>query len=141
MISPNPTSLRKGIIRSPARFLMSLLFILSGISKLTSVEATQAYMEAYGVPGILLWPAAALEITGGTMILTGIFTTPVSVILSGWCLLTAAIFHKELSDQTQMIMFLKNMAMAGGFLILAESGSEAWSWTGQVAVSDESSEC
>lgn len=114
------------VLRAPARFLMSLLFILSGISKLTSVKETQQYMEAYGVPGILLWPAAALEITGGTMVLTGIFTAPVSVILSGWCLLTATIFHNDLKDQTQMIMFLKNMAMAGGFLVLAESGSQAW---------------
>ncbi|KAJ9616933.1 hypothetical protein H2200_000653 [Cladophialophora chaetospira] len=114
----------KGVFRAPARFLMSLLFILSGVSKLTSTKETQQYMEAYGVPGILIWPAAALEITGGTMILTGQFTNPVSVILSGWCLLTAAIFHKELSDQTQMIMFLKNMAMAGGFLVLAEAAIE-----------------
>lgn len=119
-----------GVLRAPARFLMSLLFILSGVSKLTSVKETQQYMEAYGVPGILLWPAAALEITGGTMILTGTFTAPVSVILSGWCLLTAAIFHKDLKDQTQMIMFLKNMAMAGGFLVLAQSVSQAWSSEG-----------
>ena len=115
----------KGIFSAPARFLMSLLFVLSGVGKLTSVKDTQAYMEAYGVPGILLWPAAALEITGGMMILAGSNMTPVAVILSGWCLLTAAIFHTELKDQTQFIMFLKNMAMAGGFLVLAESAAEA----------------
>ncbi len=63
------------------------------------------------------------------MVLTGISTTPVSVILSGWCLLTAAIFHKDLGDQTQMIMFLKNMAMAGGFLVLAETALEAEAWS------------
>jgi putative oxidoreductase len=115
---------RELTFRAPARFLMSLLFILSGISKLTSVAQTQAYMEAYGVPGKLLWPAAALEISGGTLILIGQFTMPVAVILSGWCLLTASIFHMDLKDQTQLIMFLKNMAMAGGFLILAESARE-----------------
>ncbi|KIW68779.1 hypothetical protein PV04_04700 [Phialophora macrospora] len=130
----------KGLFRAPARFLMALLFILSGVSKLTSVAQTQQYMEAYGVPGVLIWPAAALEITGGTMVLTGTFTTPISVVLSAWCLLTAAIFHRDLKDQTQMIMFLKNMAMAGGFLVLAESAIEAWSPTVATGKQDESTE-
>ncbi|EXJ60415.1 hypothetical protein A1O7_04567 [Cladophialophora yegresii CBS 114405] len=132
-------NLPKHLFRAPARFLMSLLFILSGVSKLTSVAQTQQYMEAYDVPGILIWPAATLEITGGTMVLTGTFTTPVSVILSGWCLLTAAIFHKDLQDQIQLIMFLKNMAMAGGFLVLAESATEAWSPKAAPEVPEESS--
>jgi putative oxidoreductase len=118
--------LRRLTFHVPARFLMSLLFILSGVSKLTSVAQTQAYMEAYGVPGILLWPAAALEITSGTMVLIGQSTMPVSVILSAWCLLTASIFHTDVKNQTELIMFLKNMAMAGGFLILAESARETF---------------
>ncbi|OCT52772.1 Inner membrane protein YqjF [Cladophialophora carrionii] len=132
-------NLSKHLFRAPARFLMSLLFILSGVSKLTSVAQTQQYMEAYGVPGMLIWPAAALEITGGTMVLTGTFTTPVSIVLSAWCLLTAAIFHKDLTDQTQMIMFLKNMAMAGGFLVLAERATEVWSPKAATGDAEESS--
>ncbi|ETI24752.1 hypothetical protein G647_04122 [Cladophialophora carrionii CBS 160.54] len=132
-------NLPKHLFRAPARCLMSLLFILSGVSKLTSVAQTQQYMEAYGVPGILIWPAAALEITGGTMVLTGTFTTPVSIVLSAWCLLTAAIFHKDLKDQTQMIMFLKNMAMAGGFLVLAESATEVWNPKAATGDPEESS--
>jgi putative oxidoreductase len=132
-------NLSKSLFRAPARFLMSLLFILSGVSKLTSVTQTQQYLEAYGVPGFLIWPAAALEITGGTMVLTGTFTTPISVILSTWCLLTAAIFHRDLKDQTQMIMFLKNMAMAGGFLVLAESATAAWSSTAATGDPEDSS--
>ena len=107
---------------------MSILFLLSGVGKLGAVKETQQYMEAYGVPGSLIYPAAALEITGGTMTLLGIFTQPVSMILSGWCLLTASIFHTDLQDQTQKIMFLKNMAMAGGFLILADGKAQGWSW-------------
>jgi putative oxidoreductase len=121
----------KPLLNTPARFLMSLLFVLSGLSKLTSTKETQQYMEAYGVPGYLVYPAAALEITGGTLILAGQFTGPVSVVLSGWCLLTASIFHSDLGDQTQMIMFLKNMAMAGGFLVLAEKALGSRSFGGQ----------
>lgn len=114
----------------PARMLMSLLFLLSGYGKLAAVAGTQAYMEAYGVPGALLWPAAALEIGGGALLLIGLGIRPLSAILAAWCLLTAAIFHTKFSDQTQMVMFLKNLTMAGGFMMLAKNGSPAMSLDG-----------
>jgi len=115
---------------APARLLMSILFLLSGISKLGAVEETQKYMEAYGVPGYLIYPAAALEITGGSLLLIGLYTHPLSVVLAGWCLLTAFIFHTEFTDQTQLIMMLKNLAMAGGFLILSDHGAPGMSVDG-----------
>ena len=106
---------------SAARVLMSTLFLVSGTGKLGSPEQTAEYMEAYGVPGYLLYPAAALEIGGGMMLLAGIHTKWLSRVLAGWCLLTAMIFHTDLQDQTQKIMMMKNMAMAGGFLVLADT--------------------
>lgn len=106
----------------PARVLMSILFLVSGTGKLANVEGTQKYMEAYGVPGYLLWPAAALEIGCGTMLWTGYRTRQLGIILAGWCLLTAMIFHTEFGDQNQKINFMKNMVMAGGFLVLADHG-------------------
>lgn len=120
-------------VDAPARALMSLIFILSGIGKIGAVVATQGYMEAYGVPGVLLWPAAALEIGGGVMLLIGFKTRPLSIGLAGWCLLTAFIFHTKFSDPIQMIMFLKNMTMAGGFLALANSGAPGLSVDGILA--------
>jgi putative oxidoreductase len=107
----------------PARVLMSLLFRLSGFGKLAAVAPTQAYMAAFGVPGALLWPAAALELAGGILLVIGLATRPTALVLAGWCLLTAAIFHTAWSDQIQQVMFLKNMTMAGGFLMLAKTGS------------------
>lgn len=107
----------------PARLLMSILFLMSGIGKLTAVAATQGYMEAYGVAGVLIWPAAALEIGGGLMLVMGLWARPLALVLAAWCLLTASIFHTKFSDPTQMIMFLKNLSMAGGFLVLAKSGT------------------
>jgi putative oxidoreductase len=107
----------------PARMLMALLLLLSGFGKVTAVAATQTYMAAYGVPGMLVWPAAAMELTTGVLLVVGLAVRPVSVVLAGWCFLTAAIFHAAWSDQTQLIMFFKNMTMAGGFLMLAKSGS------------------
>lgn len=111
----------------PARVLMSLLFLASGFGKLAAVGATQQYMAAYGVPGILLWPAAALELSGGVLLVLGLWLRPLALVLAGWCLLTAAIFHTAFSDQVQMVMFLKNMTMAGGFLILANAGAPVFS--------------
>ena len=120
-------------IDAPARALMSLLFLLSGISKISAVVATQGYMEAYGISVALLWPAAALEIGGGVMLLIGLKTRPLSIVLAGWCLITAFIFHSKFADQTQMINFLKNMAMTGGFLLLAKSGAPGFSVDGLLA--------
>ncbi|MEA2909933.1 MAG: putative oxidoreductase [Bradyrhizobium sp.] len=84
----------------PARVLMSLLFLASGVGKISAVAARQAYMQAFGVPGVLLWPAAAWEITAGIFLLIGLAIRPLALLLTGWCLLTAVIFHVEWADQT-----------------------------------------
>ena len=117
----------------PARALMSLLFLLSGFGKLGAVSAVQGYMAAHGVPGVLIWPAAALEVGGGLLLLVGFGTRPVALVLSGWCLLTALIFHTAFADQDQFIHFFKNMTMAGGFLMLAQSGAPGLSVDGLMA--------
>ncbi len=107
----------------PARGLMCLLFLLSGFGKLGAVSAVQGYMAAHGIPVVLIWPAAALEVGGGALLLVGLGTRPLALILSGWCVLTALIFHTAFGDQDQFIHFFKNMAMAGGFLVLARDGA------------------
>lgn len=108
-----------------ARLLLSALFLVSGAGKLATVHATQAYMAHYGLPPVLLWPAAALELCAGTLLVAGWYLRPLALVLAGWCLLTAAIFHTAWSDQMQLINFLKNLAMAGGFLLLARYGAPA----------------
>ncbi|MCJ2016667.1 DoxX family protein [Methylobacterium sp. E-065] len=106
---------------------MVALFLVSGIGKLTAVAATQGYMTAYGVPAMLVWPAAAFEIGAGVLLLLGLWTRPLGLCLAGWCLLTAAIFHTAFADQNQLINFLKNLTMAGGFLLLARAGATGFS--------------
>ncbi|MDB6159402.1 MAG: putative transrane DoxX family protein [Gammaproteobacteria bacterium] len=115
---------------SPGRALMAFIFLVSGIGKLGSVIATQGYMEAFGVPGILIWPAAAWEILAGAFLLIGLWTRPLSLLLAGWCLLTAFIFHMKWADPMQLINFPKNMTMAGGFLLVARSGAPGFSVDG-----------
>jgi putative oxidoreductase len=117
----SPTKISKS--HAAARLLMAILFLVSGLGKLGAPTQTRAYMEAYGVPGYLLYPAAALEIGGGGMLLADHNPRPtrwLASVLAGWCLLTAMIFHTDLKDQEQKINCMKNMAMAGGFLVLAE---------------------
>ncbi|GLS32667.1 putative oxidoreductase [Mesorhizobium albiziae] len=110
-----------------ARVLMALVFVLSGLSKLGAADAMRGYMEAMGVPGGLLWPTILFEIGAGLLIIVGYQTRIVAAALAAFTLLTAAIFHNQFSDQIQMIMFLKNVSMAGGFALLAFVGAGAMS--------------
>ena len=111
----------------PARILMSLLFLLSAFSKLAAVAGTQAYMEANGIPGVLLWPTAAWEIFAGASLVLGLWPRPVCLALSIWCLVSAVIFHRAWGDQMQFVQFLKNVTMAGAFLMFAAYGLPGWS--------------
>lgn len=111
----------------PSRVLMASIFLLSGVGKISNFAATQGYMEAFGLPGFLLTPTIAFEIGAGLLILVGLGTRYVALVLSGFCIVTALIFHHDFGDQMQQIMFLKNLVMAGGFLILAKAGAPAFS--------------
>lgn len=114
----------------PARILMSLLFLISGFGKLAANVATQDYMQAHGVPGLLSWPAAFWELGAGILLLIGLWIRPLCLLLAGWCVLTALIFHTQFGDQNQMVNFLKNMTMAGGFLLVARTKPAATSMEG-----------
>jgi len=110
-----------------ARLLLSQIFILAGISKITGFAGTQAYMDSMGVPGMLLPLVILLELGGGLAVLIGFQTRLVAVALAGFSIVAGAIFHSNFADQMQMILFMKNLAMAGGFLLLANAGAGAWS--------------
>ncbi len=105
------------------RVMIALIFVLSGFSKISAIQGTQGYMEAMGLPGILVYPTILFEIGAGLAIIAGYQTRYVALTLAGYSLLTAFIFHAQLADQTQLIMFMKNVAMAGGFLFLARNGA------------------
>jgi putative oxidoreductase len=109
------------------RVLMSVIFVMAGISKLGSYAATQGYMESMGVPGILLPLVILLELGGGLTVLLGWQTRIGAFLLAGFCIVSALIFHASFGDQMQSILFMKNMAMAGGFLFLVAGGAGAWS--------------
>ena len=116
-----------GIIQLIGRIMLALIFILAGVGKITDPAGTMGYMQSAGLPGLLLWPTIALELLGGIALAIGYKTRLVAFALAGFCLLTAALFHSNFADQMQMILFLKNIAIAGGLLLLAVGGSTAYS--------------
>jgi putative oxidoreductase len=101
---------------------MSVIFLSAGFEKITGYEASAAYMQGHGLPGALLPLAIATELGGGLAVLLGIFSRWAGLLLAGFCLVTAAVFHADFGDQTQSINFMKNLAMAGGFLLLYANG-------------------
>ncbi len=109
------------------RLLLSMIFIVSGLNKIGGYAGTQGYMEAMGVPGVLLPLVIALEVLGGLAILVGFKARLVAFALAGFSILSALLFHSDFSDQMQMISFMKNLSIAGGFLMIVAHGAGAYS--------------
>jgi putative oxidoreductase len=111
------------LTEASGRVLLALLFLLAGIGKLGAYNATAAYMSSVGVPGRLLPAVIATELLGSLAIILGWKTRAVALLLAGFSVITALIFHSNFADQIQMIMFLKNISIAGGFLLLVANGA------------------
>ena len=115
-------------LSAPAgRILISLIFIVSGFSKIANFAGTQAYMESAGVPGILLPLVIAVELLGGLAVVFGWHTRVAAFLLAGFSLVSAVLFHANFGDQMQMIMFMKNLGLAGGFLMIVALGAGPYS--------------
>src|SRR5450755_1479494 len=111
------------IVELAGRILLAVLFLLSGIGKVGAYSATAAFMSASGVPGALLPLVIATEIGGALAIIAGWNTRLVAFLLAGFSLLSALAFHRNFADQAQMVNFLKNVSIAGGFLLLVANGA------------------
>ena len=109
------------------RLLLSMIFIFSGFTKITGYAATQGYMEAMGVPGMLLPLVIAVELLGGIAILLGFKARLVAILMAGFSVVSALLFHQFWIDESQMNPFMKNIAMAGGFLMIFAHGAGAYS--------------
>ena len=109
-----------------SRIFISLIFLLSGYNKIFNYENTVVWMEGFGIPGFLLWPAIIIEIILPIFIIIGYRTQISAILLATFCITTALIFHFDFSDQIQTIAFLKNFGLAGGFLFIAAHGPKDW---------------
>jgi putative oxidoreductase len=110
-----------------ARFLMAFLFLLSGACKLGAYSATAAYMSSVGIPGALLPLVIATEVLSALAVILGWKTRIAAFLIAGFSLLTAIGFHRNLANQMELIQFLKDVAIAGGFLVLVTNGPGRWS--------------
>ncbi|MGQ0621398.1 MAG: DoxX family protein [Panacagrimonas sp.] len=109
------------------RILLALLFLGGGLSKLAAYAATVSYMAEHGVPSVLLPAVIALEVLGALAIIVGWQTRFVALALAVFSVVAAALFHSDFSDPIQQILFMKNVAIAGGFLMLVAHGAGIWS--------------
>ncbi len=119
--SPVQSSLLLG-----GRALLSLIFIMAGASKIGAYAGTQGYMESMGVPGGLLPLVIALEIGAGAAVLLGWGSRLAALALAGFSVIAAFVFHADFNDQMQTILFAKNLAIAGGLLMVVAHGPGAY---------------
>ena len=108
------------------RVLLSIIFIQAGWSKIFGYAGTVEHMQAAGVPGALLPLVILTEFGGGLCILLALFTRWAAIALAGFCVLAGHLFHYQPGDMMQMINFMKNITIAGGFLVLAGSSPGAY---------------
>lgn len=117
-----------------ARVLLALIFIISGLQKLGDIQGNAAYIASGGLPGVLIYPTILVELVGGIALAIGYQARIAALVLAGFSLLAGVLYHlipagsaEGMMAQMQMIMFLKNVSIAGGLLLVVAMGAGAWS--------------
>jgi len=108
------------------RILLALIFIVAGLGKLGDVQGFAGYLASGGLPAFLAWPAVLFEIIAGLALLIGFQTRVTALALAAFSVVTAFLYHFPV-DAMQQVMFLKNLAMAGGYMMLVAHGAGALS--------------
>jgi putative oxidoreductase len=109
------------------RLFLAFIFVVEGWMKIADYSGVVGYMESYGVPGIVLPLVILTELGGGLLVAVGLFARLAAFALAGFALLTALFFHWNFDDAEQLIHLMKNIAIAGGFLLLTAHGAGPWS--------------
>ena len=115
------------IIQVLGRILLSIIFLIEGMNKIFNYEDTIEYMENFNVPEYLAMPAIIVEILFPLLLIVGYQTKISALVLAIFTLATALIFHTDFTNQMQLTSFLKNFAIAGGFLIIFVNGAGKYS--------------
>ena len=115
------------------RVLLAFIFVMAGYNKIAGYEGTQGYMDSVGVPGMLLPLVIILELGAGLALMIGWQTRWSAWALAAFTLVAAFLFHADFSNQMQGILFMKNVAISGGLLILAATGAGRFSLEGRKA--------
>ena len=108
------------------RIFISALFLISAFNKIFNLDGSMSWMESFGMPGFLIYPAIVIEIVLPVLVIVGYQARIAAGILSIFCLMTAFIFHFDFSNQMQLVSFFKNIGLAGGFLFIVANGTRDW---------------
>ena len=108
------------------RIFISALFLISAFNKIFNLDGSIGWMEGYGVPGFLIYPAIAVEIILPVLVIVGYQARIAAGVLAVFCLVTAFLFHFDFANQSQLVSFLKNIGLAGGFLFIVANGTKDW---------------
>lgn len=106
-----------------ARLFLAALFLMAGLGKLGDVQGFSGYLTSGGLPAFLAWPSIIFEIVLGLSMLVGYQARIMALLGAGFCIVSAVLYHFQPADQMQMTMFLKNFAIAGGFLMVFAHGA------------------
>jgi len=109
------------------RLLLAAIFLHEGVTLITGYAAASAYMAKSGVPAILLAPTIAVQLGAGLMIAAGWKTRCGALALALFCLTTAVLFHTNFGVRNELLHFEKDLAIAGGMLVLMARGAGRWS--------------
>ena len=110
------------IVEFFGRLFLSGLFLIEGFGKISIQEDVIMYMEDYGVPGILFLPALVLEILFPLLLIVGYKTKWTASVMALFTFTVPIIFHTDFSESMQLMLFLKDIAIAGGFMIIIVNG-------------------
>ena len=115
------------VIQVLGRIFLSTIFLVEGVNKIFNYESTIEYMENFNVPEYLAIPAIIVEILFPLLLIVGYQTKISALVLAIFTLAAALIFHTDFTNQMQLTSFLKNFAIAGGFLIIFVNGAGKYS--------------
>jgi putative oxidoreductase len=110
------------------RLMLAALFVLAGIPKIIDPSGAAAMLEGVNLPGSLAMPTGVFEVVAGLLLALGFMTRIVSILLAGFTLLTVFFFHNQFGDPLQAALALKNIAVAGGLLVVFAYGQMRWSY-------------
>jgi putative oxidoreductase len=108
------------------RLMMSAIFIAVGTQQALNLETTRAYMDLHGVMSAFLPVAILLEVAGAVAIVTGYQTRLFAILLAGFSVMTAVLFHGNVADPAEFELFVRDIALAGGMLVLCARGPGDW---------------
>ena len=107
------------VIEAFGRIFLSILFLFEAIRKFLFQVETIDYMESFGIPEFLFYPALLFELLVPILLIVGFKTRIAAVAMFLFTMVISLIFHMDFEDNMQVMALLKNLSISGGFLIIA----------------------